>query len=284
MNGRRPLPMRVLALACFLGTGLLVAALGVVWARESGQPRIVLLGSGGSVSVLVASGDARLLIATGSDPAAFAAALESARQPTQRRIDILLAAGRGDDLLVPAAIAADPHVRMAATLGRLDSGPGRGSIAKLPALTEPRQVTLDEDVAVRLEAAPLAERENDEPERWAWRATVVRGSARVVVVSDGAASALFAPPTATSLVVVAGRDPLGAVAGTTGVAAPAVAFADRALSPREMRGSAGSVSAGWAVRVFDGEAVAIPFTADGLAVSSDAAVTLTFVDPATPEP
>ncbi len=284
MSGSRALPVRTVALACFLGTCLLVAALGIVWARESGQPRVVLLGSGGSVSVLVASGDARLLIATGSDPASFAAALEAARQPVQRRIDVLLAAGRGDDLLVPAAVASDEHVRMVATLGRLATGPGLESLADRPALTESRQVALDGGASVLLETSRTDGEEDDGPERWAWRATVARGNARVVVLSDGAAVNLFPPPDSPSLVVVAGGEPFAAIGPGTGAAAPAIAFADRALSPRSMRESAGAVSAGWAIRVFDGEAIAIPFTGAGLVIPTDAAVPLGLPIAATPAP
>lgn len=282
MSGSRALPLRVVALACFLGTGLLVAALGMVWARESGQPRVVLLGSGGTVSVLVISGDARVLIATGSDPAAFATALEAARQPVQRRIDVLLAAGRGDDLLVPAAIAADVHVRMVATLGQLDAGPDHASLADRPALTEGRNVTLGGDVTVLLEARPIPGEDDADPGRWAWRATVSRGDARVVVLSDGPAAALFGPPVAPGLVVVAGRDPLAAMAPGTGTGSPALAFADRALSPRTMRQAAATVPAHWAIRVFDGEAIFIPLSNNALAFPPEATVPLAPAAPATP--
>lgn len=284
MSGGRPLPLRVVVLACFLGTGLLAAALGVVWARESAHPRIVLLGSGDGVSVLVASGDARVLIATGSDPAAFAAALESARQPIQRRIDVLLVAGRGDGLLVPAYIGADPHVRMAASLGRLAVRGDAAALADLPALTESRQIILAGEVAILLEATMVPDQGGEASEAWAWRAIVSRGDARVAVLSDGGAAALFPPSPSPALLVVSGREPLAAIAAETGAPAHAVGFADGALSPREMRQAAGSVPAAWAVRVFDGEAIVVPFTEDGVAIPPDAAVPLALPEASTPTP
>jgi hypothetical protein len=51
-----------------------------------------------------------------------------------------------------------------------------------------------------------------------------------------------------------------------------------------MRAAAGTVSAGWAVRVFDGEAIVVPFTADGLAIPPDAAAPLSLADPSPPGP
>ena len=71
--------------------GLLVASLvTVVHARDYGQPALALLGSGDGLSVLVTTGDARLLVVGGSDPAAFANALADARPRSHPRIDLLV--------------------------------------------------------------------------------------------------------------------------------------------------------------------------------------------------
>lgn len=285
MSRERALPLRVLALACFAAAGVLMAGLGAVWAREAAYPRVVLLGSGGRVSALVAAGDARALIATGSDPAAFAAALEQARQPVQRRIDLLLVAGRGDDLLVPAAVAADPGVRMSASLGPITSPPDAPALASLPAVTEPRLVTLPDGITVLLETAPdpSARDGGGTTEPRAWQATVTRGATRVVVLSDGDAAGLFPPTAAPALVVVAGSDPLATMAPGSGRAVPALAFADGELSPREMR-APGALHVAWAVRVFDGEAIVLAFVDGGLAIPPDAAVALADGAGATPAP
>ncbi len=61
--------------AVFLASTVLGGGMGAAWANETRQPRLNVLGSGNALSVLITAGQARILLATGDDPVAFANAL-----------------------------------------------------------------------------------------------------------------------------------------------------------------------------------------------------------------
>src|SRR6476619_4204301 len=67
---------------------------------SSAAPTMKVLGAGTGLSVLVESGDRRLLVATGDDAASFSHALAGARRLWERRIDVLVLAGGASDLAV----------------------------------------------------------------------------------------------------------------------------------------------------------------------------------------
>ncbi len=253
----------VLALAVFGAVALLVGALGASWADEMRRPRVVLLGTGDRLSVLVTGGDARLLIATGDDRTAFGNALASVRRPTTPRLDVLLVAGSGDDLVVPAAIRDDRRVRYAASLGPLSSSAGGVTVAGagLPILPTPREIRLGEGVQVTVETA------TDEVGATAWRAIARRGATRVAILSAGDAAASFPPLEPVSALVVAGPKPLAAWAA---IPAPVLAVVgdDRVVSGKALRQEGPRLldGAGWAVRVHPGEAVPLGFVPGGLEV------------------
>ena len=257
----------LLFLPVFFAAGGLTMAVGAAWSRDLRAPSVVLLGSGDRLSALVTDGDARLLIAWGDDATAFANALERARHPTTRRIDVLLVAGRGDDLIAPAALRDDDRVRFRTSLGPLTGSAEAVAIAGdgLSALPTPRLIRLGGEVSVLVETV-VAEPEGDGAEGdAAWRAVVRRGATTVVIMSDGDAVGAFAPLGPVAALVVAGGGPLTA---WKEVDAPLLVAGgeDAVLSGKELRQGAARlfVDKRWAIRVHRGEAVPLRFVAAGL--------------------
>ena len=258
-------------------------ALGALWRHDLQASRVVLLGSGNHLSALVTAGDARLLIASGDDPGAFANALEHARHPTTRRLDVLLVAGSDRDLLVPARIRGDRHVRYAASIGAIPrSATGQAVVgAGLPVLPSPRRIRLGDEVSVTVETALLTDRDDAPP---AWRAIVRRGATAVVILSDGNAAPAFAPVWPLNALVVAGPNPL---AGWEALPAPVLVLPANdgggvTVSGKELRQEASQLfdDSRWAVRVHPGEAVPLRFVAGGLAIPTEPAQAI----PTTPGP
>ena len=263
----------LLVAAVFLISSGTMAAVGISWARDLRSPRVVLLGSGNRVSALITAGDARLLIATGNDRTAFANALERARRPTARRIDVLLIAGQtGADLVAPTAIWPDRRVRYAASLGPLPRSPEADAVASdgLPVLPSPREIRLGDDLRVTLDVAETAVG-TDDPKPL-WRAIVRRGVTTVVILSDGAAATAFPPVSPVAALVIAGPDP---IAGWEAIPAPVLAVAgeDRVVTGKQLRQVAGPIfdDERWAIRVHPGEAVPLDFVGDGLEVPREPA-------------
>lgn len=259
----------LLGAAVFLLSGLLLATLGVLWQRDMQAPRVVVLGAGDQLSALVTAGEARLLLASGNDPVAFANALEASRFPTTRRLDLVLVAGSGDALLAPGSIRNDGHVRFWATVAELSpSEPARAVIgAGLPILPTPRRIWLNGEVSVEIESALRETKDGPVP---VWRAVVRLGETSVVILSDGAAAGLFSPVGPVNALVIAGRDPRSA---WEAVSSRAVVFADGAIAGRQLRQAAAAAptSPEWAIRVHPGEAIRLDFVAGGLALPGDAA-------------
>lgn len=258
--------------AGFLLGAVVFSALAATWAVELRQPRVVLLGSGERLSLLVTDGAARLLIATGNDPVAFGNALARVRRAGQPRLDVLLVTGSGPDLLAPAAIAADPHVRVATGLVPFPRSADMPSLAPLAVLDTPSQIRLG-TVSVLLETAPVPDAP-DNPEQRVWRATIERGPMRIVVLSDGDAASSFPPAPDADALVVVGND---ALTGWTAQPVPALAAADSHLPPgRDLRAEAGRDALGpaYVVRVFPGEAVPLTFGERGLELPRGATLAL----------
>ena len=82
-------------------------ALGAHWREEDRAPSITLLGSGSRLSLLVVDDDVRLLIASGDDASAFGNALAEARNPTSRRIDVVVIDGGESSRAVAARVRRD---------------------------------------------------------------------------------------------------------------------------------------------------------------------------------
>jgi hypothetical protein len=104
---------------------------------------------------------------------------------------------------------------------------------------------------------------------FAWRATIERGTTRIVVLSDGRAAGDFPSPGPVSALVVAGAaalDALGVVETGAVVAGATV------VSGSDLRSGLAASATGqtWIVRVFPGERASLEFVAGGLRLPSNA--------------
>jgi hypothetical protein len=186
----------------FLLTFTAVGGLAVTWFRSSAEPRIILLGSGEAVSVLVTAGSSRLLIATGDNTTDFGNALDAALPPTIRRLDVLLVSG-GQGSSVASHVLRTRDARYRAFIG--PPGPGALDLAAdlgVDTLTTSRRFQLARGVSVTIDVDSPA----TEDDRISWRATVNHGVTMVIILSDGAdISVLQRSGFISALVVVRGR-------------------------------------------------------------------------------
>ena len=265
----RAISRRLLAACSFLLAVIGFGAINLLWAHDFGEPRVILLGSGDRLSALVTSGHARVLIATGDDPAAAANALNAARHPTMPRLDVLIAAGNGADLAVPASLAGNPDTRLELAIAPFARPPDWPVLQSMQDVGGTRRLSLPNGVSVTVESVDAAGPSAPEP-RWAWRAVIERGASRIALLSDGADAGLFGPIGAPNVLAVSGGEPLEAWGEYP---APLLAFNDEALSPGDLRASLQVDEDGpdWTVRVFPGEAAAFRFTDGG--VESDPGMT-----------
>jgi hypothetical protein len=100
------------------GIGLIgTSAIGASWLRNDGRPSLTVLGCGRSLSVLLASGGARLLLLSGTDVTDFGNALSSARYPILDRIDLLLVPGQSPDTQLVNQALRETDARNVYTIG-----------------------------------------------------------------------------------------------------------------------------------------------------------------------
>ena len=183
------------------GLVFLVALVGVgiavgLWYRDIMSPRIVFLGSGDRLSVLVSDGPSRLVIASGDDPTGFENALTSVLPIFARRVDVLLVSGAKTTLLAPVAAAQDDQVRTIRSLGSVPPSVEASELGAVSELTVPSRIRLSPEITLAIETAVAEDAEPDDPV--SWRAVIERGPTRIVVLSDGEAAGLFsAPPPAS---------------------------------------------------------------------------------------
>jgi hypothetical protein len=270
MNEPREITWRsVLATA---GTVFLVALLGVgfcvgYWYRDILSPRIVFLGSGDRLSVLVTDGPSRLLIASGDDPTGFENAFTSVLPIFARRVDVLLVSGAGPTLLAPLSASRDEQVRMTRSLGSIPPSVEASEFGSVTALTMPSRIRLSPEITLLIETAtPPGAKPNDPV---SWRAIVERGQTRIVVLSDGEAAELFplAPP--ASVIAVVGDDPVEGWEAAPGVAL--VTAAGELTGPKLRQRLTEDNAPRWGFRVASGEALTFHFVENGLAVSGESA-------------
>ncbi len=245
------------------------AASFALWMNDISGAQVAFLGSGNRLSLLVTDGPARLLLATGDDPIAFENALSRFQPLFARRIDILLVAGDGHDLLVPLAAHRDPHIRTTATLASLPPSAEAEAFGTLSILSLPKRIRLGPSVSVTMETAwALGDEPNDTFP--AWRALIERDASRIVVYSNGEAASLFPPARGAAVVAVSGPDP--AAAWGAGPAISLVANAEEMTGP-DMRGAFAQSARPpqWGYRVAPGEALRLRFVEGGVSLPGDAA-------------
>lgn len=256
-------------LLVFAITAIGCAAAFGFWLRDFTTPQIALLGSGDRLSLLVADGPARLILATGDDPIEYENALAAFRPLFARRVDVLLLAGEGDSLLVPLRVHEGGRARATFALSQAPPSPGYEALAAAPLLAAPRRIQLSPAVAVSIETALPLGADSVETAPY-WRATIERGETRIVVLSEGEAAALFPPSLPASVLAVSGGDP--AAAWGDSPATTFIANAD-AISGPEMRSAFAESRQppAWGFRVAPGEALRIRFTDGGIEIPSQSA-------------
>lgn len=232
----------------FLGTLAVVLVIGQVVLAKSRAPRVVLMGSGERVSTLVIAGDARLLIATGTDGQAFLNAFAEAMPFGDRHVDVLILAGDRSDL--PVAAAAQSKVKAERTLVLGDDLSERLDDLGLDAsalIAKNLRVTLSKDVVVS-----FAHANGD------WEAVIERGATRIRFVSDASTLDQFRDPRTNSALVLARRpNPSELTASFLSLVLPANAPAPASLIPERL----GTIPL---VSVQDGHAEVLVFTHDGV--------------------
>jgi hypothetical protein len=150
----------------------------------------------------------------------------------------------------------------------LPASPEADALGGIPAFAGAKRIELGPTVRVTVETAlPVGvDPEDDFP---SWRATVERGETRVVILSDGAAAAHFAPGPLAAVVAVAGEEPV-----TGWELAPAVALVANAsaIDGPDLRSAfaGGSRAPEWYGRVHRGEALRLRFVEEGIALPADA--------------
>ena len=253
-------------------TVFLVTLIGVgiaagIWYREIMSPRIVFLGSGDRLSVLVTDGPSRLLIASGDDPTGFENALTSVMPIFARRVDVLLVSGTKSTLRAPLSAVDGGQVRLTRSLGGIPPSLEASELGAMPELVMPGRIKLSPDITLAIETATAANARPDDPP--AWRAIVQRGNTRIVVLSNGEAAGLFSAPPPASIIAVVGDDPVAGWANAPGVAL--VAAADELSGPELRERFTGTHAPTWGFRVASGEALTFHFVENGLEVSGESA-------------
>lgn len=253
----------VIASCSLLLTTGVTTALGAVWARDMREPRITLLGSGTHLSVLVSAGDARVLFVAGDDSEAFESALNRARFPTTRRLDVILFDGDAGALSQPSE-ALTHSARYIGFLEppRVEQAAGVPDVPNVAVMRTPRRFRLGEEVTITIESVPAFADGRGNADT-AWRATIVHDGTTVLLLSDGSAASRMMHNDAVSAVIVAGGEPRIVLRQ---IDARLAAFSAEALSGAELRQEVlpASNKASWAIRVFPGEAVRLALSPSGL--------------------
>lgn len=184
------------------------------WTSARSTPRVVLLGSGSSLSVLIQSGDARVVIAAGNDPAAFGRAFGQATALASGRIDLLIVGATGADLAVPVDLARGNDVRQVVRLGSLHPGRETGDLPPgLPQVPPLARLDVAPGLTASIETIEIPTPKLDQPGDFdlAWRAQIRYGAATVLVLSDAEYAGKFAPLDSRGVLVAATDDDLGAL-------------------------------------------------------------------------
>lgn len=260
---------RWLAVALTLGlvTTALAVGLGTWIASARGDDRLSVFESGDALSVLITSGPARLLIATGKNRTNFGNAFSETNPWTAPRLDILLVGGRGNQLTVPSWAAETFDPRWAAAIHPLAPTDAvsafPGGLPNLP--FSPTRFRLSERVTVIVETVA---RPGSDTAAFAWRALILRGRTVVAVLSDGEAYDLFAwRPGASAIIVTGdGAESVGERTEARAIVAPATRADLTALGGRVDSGDPDL----YAVEVRPAEAVHLDFVDAGLRLPSSA--------------
>lgn len=151
-----------------------VLVLGQVVLAKSRTPRVDLLGSGDRISTLIVAGNTRMLIATGTDGAAFLNAFSEALPFADRRVDLLVLAGDRDDF--PVASTARLNIKAAKVVvldGDLATSLDDLGLDSSSIIDGRKRIALTPTIAVTITATESG-----------WLAVIERGQTRIGVISD----------------------------------------------------------------------------------------------------
>ena len=259
----------VLALLATLTLGGMTFGQAALARRDaSPAPRVVVLGSGSSLSVLILAGRARVLIAAGDDPQAFGTAFGSAVSLSGKRIDVMIVAATGKQLAVPIDLAHGDDIRQVVRLGPPHPAPETGDLplglAQVPA---DARVSVAPGVTATIHTV-LVPKDSGRSFALAWRAEIRHGSGTITVLSDSAYADQFPPLTSTGVLVVARGDDFTNVLPMT---AGALVLGNDATTAEIRAAVPGLIAAPLPlIRVADGAAVTLPLRDDGVALPHDA--------------
>jgi len=260
----------VIALSAFIITVVGGSLICLFWIRDLRTPSVTFLGSGSDLSVLIADGPSRLLLATGDNPIAFENAFLATQPLFARRVDLLLVSGDAASLRVPETARKATVPRQLASLGALPPSPEFDALQPLGAISGHQHVRLSNETTVWIEtqtpigADPLATEE-------AWRLIIEHQGTRISIYSDGDAVPLFPAEHPGSIVAVTGSDPLAFMADGEGVVFVANATQIDGPALREAL-SVPDADSSWLVRVHPGDAVRMLLSDDGVDVPAWAAI------------
>ncbi len=194
--------------------GLVLAlALSTVWletrASQLAAPRVTLLGSGSSLSVLITAGPARVLLAAGDDPAAASRALGTALAGGSQRIDLLVVGATDAALAVPAAWVRSGTARQVVRIGRPHPGRQTGDLPHgIPQLPADARITVAPGLTVEILTVEIPGDQRGDFDL-AWQAVVRSGSSTVTILSDTKYADRFAPSRSTGVLVALRGDDFG---------------------------------------------------------------------------
>lgn len=164
--------LRLATLFCVSLAAVLV--LGQTVLAKGRTPRVVLLGSGDRLSALIVVGNARMLIAAGTNGESFLNAFAEALPFADRHVDLLVLAGDRSDL--PVAASARHNIAATKILvldGRLSTSLDDLELDATSLISGRKRIALSPEIAVTLSTS------ND-----GWQAIVEHGQTRVRIVSD----------------------------------------------------------------------------------------------------
>lgn len=234
-------------------------------ARKNHGDRIVMLGAGTTLSVLVTSGSTRLLLATGSNRTDFANAFEAAMPFGVRRIDVVLIAGYGANLVVPSRALDQLDPAFAAAVHPLAAGDAARHFPEGPPapLDNPTRIRLSDDVSLTLETTPSA---SSDTARLSWRVLIQRGRTTVAVLSSAEAYVDFTwSDTLSALIVVDGP-----VASVDDFAAAAVAGPASGMDANRLQAMNSHPSVRYAIEVRPASVSEMRFVEGGLRLPTSA--------------
>lgn len=256
-----------------LGTAT-IAGSGIAAAQAPPpDPLISVLGSGEGLSVLMRAGDARIVIASGTDAGAFGNALGRASPWVPRRIDLLLLSPNLISLPVTTTAIDHLHARRTTLIGPW-SGSRESILQSVTVLPSPSRITLPHDVSVRVE---WSTDQKDDSEAIRWKVIVSHQATTIAIIPDGSSASLLADLELAQAVIVLGS---GVERLLDTASPPLVVTAASTISGKSLRSTADmTVGTFWGARIFPGDRVDLSLTGDGLSVPRDQAQPLLSNDP-----